>query len=53
MDGLRISALFQVTDFDHGGASEEDVTDDQVGSPERLECYERSFKVFYIRTSRT
>lgn len=36
MEGLRISALFQVTDLDQVGASGEEVTEDQVGSPERL-----------------
>jgi len=36
VEGLRISALFQVTDLDQVGASGEEVTEDQVGSPERL-----------------
>jgi hypothetical protein len=36
VDGLRMSALFQVTDFAQVGVSEEEVTEDQVGSPERL-----------------
>jgi len=31
-----MSALFQVTDLDHRGGSADDVTEDQVGSPERL-----------------
>ena len=31
-----MSAFCQSTDFDHGGASGEDVTADQDGSPERL-----------------
>jgi hypothetical protein len=31
-----MSALFQVTDFAHVGVSGEEVTEDQVGSPERL-----------------
>lgn len=34
--GLRISALTQCTSLDHGGGCGEDVTEDQVGSPERL-----------------
>ena len=36
VEGLRMSALFQVTDLAHRGGSAEDVTEDQVGSPERL-----------------
>ena len=32
-----MSPLAQVTDLDHCGASAEDVTEDQEGSPERLE----------------
>jgi len=36
VEGLRMSALFQVTDLDHWGGSAEDVTEDQVGSPDRL-----------------
>ena len=31
-----MSAFCHSTDLDHGGASGEAVTDDQVGSPERL-----------------
>ncbi len=34
--GLRISALSQVTSCAHGGGVLEEVTDDHVGSPERL-----------------
>lgn len=34
--GLRMSAFTQLTDVDQGGAVEEEVTEDQVGSPERL-----------------
>lgn len=30
-----MSAFSQTTDVDHGGGTEDDVTDDQVGSPER------------------
>jgi len=36
VEGFRMSALFQVTDLDHRGGSAEEVTEDQVGSPERL-----------------
>ena len=36
MEGLRISPFCQETDLDHGGGSGEDVTEDHVGSPERL-----------------
>ena len=32
-----MSPLAQVTDLDHWGASGEDVTADQEGSPERLD----------------
>ena len=35
MVGFRRSAFCHDTDFDHGGASAEDVTEDQTGSPER------------------
>ncbi len=34
--GLRISALSQVTLCAHGGGVLEEVTDDHIGSPERL-----------------
>ncbi len=34
--GLRMSPLAQVTDLDHCGGLGEDVTEDQEGSPERL-----------------
>ena len=34
--GLRMSARSQVTLWDQGGGSGEAVTEDQVGSPERL-----------------
>ena len=36
MVGLRMSAFTQLTDVDQGGAVDEEVTEDQVGSPERL-----------------
>lgn len=34
--GLRMSARSQVTLWDQGGGFGEEVTEDQVGSPERL-----------------
>jgi hypothetical protein len=40
--GLRISARSQVTLCAQGGGVEEAVTDDQVGSPERLCSKDRS-----------
>jgi hypothetical protein len=44
--GLRISARSQVTLCAQGGGVEEAVTEDQVGSPERLCRKERS--VYFI-----
>jgi hypothetical protein len=35
--GFSISPFAQVTLFDHEGVSEEDVTEDHVGSPDRLD----------------
>ena len=35
-----MSPLAQVTEVDQGGAVGEDVTDDHVGSPERLQVCE-------------
>ena len=35
--GFRMSARAQLTELDHGGAVGEAVTEDQLGSPERLE----------------
>jgi hypothetical protein len=35
-----MSPLAQVTDVDQGGALGEEVTEDQVGSPERLQDLE-------------
>jgi len=37
-----MSALFQVTDLDQVGASGEEVTEDHVGSPERLHTVRES-----------
>jgi hypothetical protein len=36
VSGLRMSALFQLTFFDHVGAVCSEETEDQTGSPERL-----------------
>jgi hypothetical protein len=35
-DGSRMSPFCQETERDHGGASGEEVIEDQEGSPERL-----------------
>ena len=32
-----MSPLAQLTEVDHGGAMDDDVTEDHVGSPERLQ----------------
>ena len=41
VEGLRMSPLAQVTEVDQGGAVGEAVTDDHVGSPERLQVFEQ------------
>jgi hypothetical protein len=50
--GLRMSADFQETDVDHGGALGDEDTADQVGSPERLEyireAWNCSIGLFYL-----
>jgi hypothetical protein len=39
-----MSPLAHVTDVDHGGGVDEEVTADHEGSPERLECVTRSIE---------
>jgi hypothetical protein len=46
--GLRMSARSQLTLCDQGGGSGEDVTEDQTGSPERLEIELAFFFFFHL-----